>query len=123
MGAGSSSTTEFKAQAVSIRGFLDEAKRDPTTFTISKRVYLAVDANKARAEQRLRTWFGRRYGNADMAARVSVWGGVDECLDRLAEIVASGAEHLLLNSVVDHMEHLDLVARDIMPHLAGAVRT
>jgi hypothetical protein len=30
---------------------------------------------------------------------------------------------LLLNSVVDHMEHLDLVARDIMPHLAGAVRT
>jgi probable F420-dependent oxidoreductase len=123
MGAGSSSTTEFKAQAVSIRGFLDEAKRDPTTFTISKRVYLAVDANKARAEQRLRTWFGRRYGNADMAARVAVWGGVDECLDRLAEIVASGAEHLLLNSVVDHMEHLDLVARDIMPHLAGAVRT
>jgi probable F420-dependent oxidoreductase len=122
MGAGSSSTADFRAQAISIRGFLDEAKRDPTTFTISKRVYIAVDANKSRAEERLRTWFGIRYRNADMASRVAVWGGVNECLDRLAEIVEYGAEHLLLNSVFDHMEHLDLFAKEIMPHLVGAVR-
>jgi probable F420-dependent oxidoreductase len=122
MGAGSSSTADFKAQAVVIRGFLDDAKRDPTAFTISKRVYIAVDANKARAEQRLRTWFGLRYRNADMASRVAIWGGVNECLDRLAEIVGYGAEHLLLNSVFDHMEHLDLFAKEILPHLAGAVR-
>src|SRR5919109_1699242 len=57
MGAGSSSNADFKAQAASLRGFLDDAKRDPSTFTVSKRVYIAVDANKSRAEERLRTWF------------------------------------------------------------------
>jgi probable F420-dependent oxidoreductase len=122
MGAGSSSNADFKSQAVTILGFLDEAKRDPATFTISKRVYIAIDANKTRAEERLRTWFGIRYGSADMASRVAVWGGARECLDRLAELVDAGAEHLLLNPAFDHMEHLDLFAKEIIPHLAGAVR-
>ena len=123
MGAGSSSNADFKAQAASIRGFLDDAKRDPATFTISKRVYIAIDANKSRAEERLRTWFGIRYGRADMASRVAVWGGSSECVDRLAELLEAGAEHLLLNSTFDHMEHLDLFAQDIIPHLTGALRT
>jgi probable F420-dependent oxidoreductase len=122
MGAGSSSTADFKSQAETIRGLLDGAKRDPATFTISKRVYIAVDANKSRAEERLRNWFGIRYGSADMASRVAVWGGVNECLDRVAEIVSYGAEHLLLNSAFDDMEHLELFAKEIVPHLAGAVR-
>jgi probable F420-dependent oxidoreductase len=122
MGAGSSSSADFKSQAQTIRGLLDEAKRDPATFTISKRVYIAVDSNKSRAEERLRRWFGIRYHNADMAPRVAVWGGVNECLDRVAEIVGDGAEHLLLNSAFDHMEHLDLLAKEIVPHLAGAVK-
>jgi probable F420-dependent oxidoreductase len=122
MGAGSSSSADFKTQAQTIRGLLDEAKRDPATFTISKRVYIAVDANKSRAEERLRNWFGIRYRSADMASRVAVWGGVNECLDRLAEIVRYGAEHLLLNSAFDDMEHLELFAKEVVPHLAGAVR-
>jgi probable F420-dependent oxidoreductase len=122
MGAGSSSAADFQAQYQTIRAFLDETKRDPATFTISKRVYIAVDADKSRAEERLRTWFGVRYRNADMASRVAVWGGVSECLDRLAEIVGYGAEHLLLNTAFDHMEHLELFAKEIVPHLAGAIR-
>jgi len=122
MGAGSSSTTDFKAQAQTLRGYLDAAQRDPSTFTISKRVYIAVDNDKSRAEERLRTWFGIRYRSADMASRVAVWGNVNECLDRLAELVSHGAEHLLLNSAFDDMEHLELMAKEIVPHLAGAVR-
>jgi probable F420-dependent oxidoreductase len=117
MGAGSSSTQDFKAQIQALRGFLDEAKRDPATFTISKRVYLAVDSNQARAEERLRAWFGVRYRSADMGSRVSVWGSVDECVDQLRDLVASGAQHLLLNSAFDHLEHLELMAKDIVPHL------
>ena len=122
MGAGSSSTADFKAQAQTIRALLDEANRDPATFTISKRVYIAVDTDRARAEKRLRDWFGIRYRSADMGSRVAVWGGVHECQDRLAELIGYGAEHLLLNSAFDDMEHLELFAKEIVPHLAGAVR-
>jgi probable F420-dependent oxidoreductase len=122
MGAGSSSTTDFKAQVQLIHSVLDEAKRDPATFTISKRVYVAVDPNKGRAEERLRHWFGIRYRSAEMASRVAVWGGVNECRDRIAAIVGYGAEHLLLNPAFDYMEHLELLAKEIVPHLAAAVK-
>ncbi len=73
MGAGSSSSADFVRQAGEIRHFLEDAERDPATFAVSKRVYVAVDRDRGRAEQRLREWFGVRYKNVDMAARVSIW--------------------------------------------------
>src|SRR5919109_3051710 len=74
MGAGSSSTADFIEQYGLIRRFLDEAKRDPATFAISKRVYLAVDNDRSRAERRLREWFGMRYRSADMGSQCGIWG-------------------------------------------------
>jgi probable F420-dependent oxidoreductase len=117
MGAGSSSSADFVKQAELLRGFLDEAKRDPKEFTVSKRVYLAIDDDRARAEQRLRDWFGMRYKNADMASRVSIWGSRAECIDKLGELIGAGAQHLLLNPVFDEMEHLELLASDVIPKL------
>jgi probable F420-dependent oxidoreductase len=117
MGAGSSSTADFVEQYGLVRRFLDEAQRDPATFAISKRVYLAVDDDRERAERRLRTWFGRRYNNANMASRVAVWGSRAACLDQLGALVQAGAQHLLLNPVFDEMEHLELLAQEIVPHL------
>jgi probable F420-dependent oxidoreductase len=122
MGAGSSATRDFQHQVQQVRRFLDEAQRDPATFTISKRVYLAVDDDKGRAEQRLRQWFGVRYRNADMVPQVAVWGNVAECLDALAQIIHHGAEHLLLNPAFDYMEHMEILAQEIVPHLPEATR-
>ena len=117
MGAGSSSSADFVVQAEQLRRFLEEAKRDPDEFTISKRVYIAIDDDRARAERRLRDWFGMRYKNAEMASRVSIWGNRAECIDKLGEIVRAGARHLLLNPVFDEIEHLELLASEVVPKL------
>ncbi len=117
MGAGSSSNATFIKESALIRRFLDEAQRDPATFVFSKRVYIALDNDRDRAERRLREWFGARYNNADLAARVSIWGSHAECIDKLGELVQAGAQHLVLNPVFDEMEHLELLAKEIMPHL------
>ncbi len=117
MGAGSSSTADFIRESALIRRFLDEAGRDPASFAISKRVYLAVDNDRGRAERRLREWFAIRYKNADLAGRVALWGSRDECIEKLKEIVRAGAKHLVLNPAFDEMEHLELLAKEIMPHL------
>jgi probable F420-dependent oxidoreductase len=117
MGAGSSSSADFVQHVGMIRRFMDEAKRDPKTFPLSKRVYIAVDDNRDRAERRLREWFGVRYKNADMGSRVSIWGGRAECIDKLGELIRAGAQHLMLNPAFDHMEHLELLAREVVPHL------
>ena len=117
MGAGSSSSADFIEQAELLRRFLDEAKRDLGKFSISKRVYLAIDDDRARAERRLRGWFGTRYKNADMASRVSIWGNRNECTDKLGELVRAGARHLLLNPVFDEMEQMEILSSDVVPKL------
>ncbi len=88
-----------------------------TNSRVSKRVYIAVDDDRPRAERRLRDWFGMRYKNADMGSRVSIWGSRAECIDKLGELVRAGAQHLLLNPVFDEMEHLELLASDVIPKL------
>jgi len=117
MGAGSSSSKDFVQQVKFLRQFLDEAQRDPATFAMSKRVYVAIDTDRDRAERRLREWFAMRYKNADMATRVSIWGSRAECTDKLGELVQAGARHLLLNPVFDELEHIELLAREVVPHL------
>jgi probable F420-dependent oxidoreductase len=114
IGAGSSSTAEFREQVRELRAYLAEAKRDPSAFPIAKRVYLAVDRDKARALGRLREWFGSYYGNAALAERVAVVGDREEVIEALSEVRAAGAELLLLNPVFDELDHLELLAGEIV---------
>jgi probable F420-dependent oxidoreductase len=116
MGAGSSSSADFVHQIGLLRGFLDQEKREPAEFAVSKRVYIAVDDNRSRAEQRLREWFGVRYKRAEMAAQVSIWGSRQECTDKLNELVRAGARHLMLNPVFDELEHLEVLT-EVVNHL------
>jgi probable F420-dependent oxidoreductase len=117
MGAGSSSSDAFVRESAQIRRFLDEAKRDPATFGYGKRVYLAVDNDKARGEKRIREWFSKRYNNADLGPRVSIWGSSAECTEKIQLIVRAGAQHIVFNPMFDEMEHLEICAREIMPNL------
>ena len=122
IGAGSTTTAQFKDHVGVIRASLEASGRDPMSFSISKRVYVALDDDEARAERRLREWFGHRYGNADLATQVSVWGGTSRCVEGLADVVESGAQMLMLNPVFDHMEHLEALRRDIIPLLPRPLR-
>ena len=117
MGAGSSSSESFVRDSAKTRGFLDEAKRDPATFHFAKRVYLAVDNDKARGERRIREWFGKRYKNADLGPKVSIWGSAAECTEKIQVIVRTGAQQIVFNPMFDEMEHLEICAKEIMPHL------
>ncbi len=117
MGAGSSDSQRFGKEYERIVRLLDEAGRDPATFTVSKRVYLAIDNDRDRAEQRLREFFAIRYGNADLGTKVCIWGSRQEIMDKLNELVRAGADHLLLNPAFDEMEHLEILAEDITPCL------
>jgi len=117
MGAGSSDTASFVTAVDQTKMYLEEADRDPGSFTISKRVYVAVDNDEDRAEGRLKEWFGKRYGNADMASQVSVWGSTAKVTEKLAKVTGAGAEMVLLNPAFDDMEHLDALAEEVIPNL------
>jgi probable F420-dependent oxidoreductase len=117
MGAGSLSTAKFAEEVQALRGFLEAAGRDPATFPVGKRVYIAIDRDRARAGRRLTEWFGAFYGRPQMAEEVSVWGPPEECVDRLRDVAAAGAGLLMLNPVFDEMEHLEGFASVVAPGL------
>src|SRR5256886_3893060 len=91
IGAGSVSTATFLGEVKLLKSLLEEAGRDPARFPLGKRVYIAVDHDRARAGRRLPEWFGAFYGKPELAAQGSVWGDPGERVDRLAEITAAGA--------------------------------
>jgi probable F420-dependent oxidoreductase len=107
IGAGSASTAAFVEEVRQLRTLLAQARRDPATFPIGKRVYIAVDADRGRAARRLAEWFGGFYGKPELAEQVCVWGDAAHCAQGLREIVAGGAQFLMLNPVFDELEHLD----------------
>jgi len=107
MGAGSLGTAPFSEEVRLLRRMLEDAGRDPASFPVGKRVYIAVDRDRARAGKRLAEWFGAFYGRPEMAEQVSVWGDTQACIDGLGDVVAAGARVLLLNPVFDDAEQLE----------------
>ncbi len=116
IGAGSASTAAFADEVRQLRTLLTDARRDPATFPIGKRVYIAVDADRGRAGRRLAEWFGAFYGKPELAEQVCVWGDAAQCAEGLREIVAGGAQFLMLNPVFDEREHLDRLA-ELVPKI------
>ena len=117
IGAGSSTPAQFRDEVQKLSGYLAEAGRDPSTFPMAKRVYIAVDRDKTRAGKRLGEWSGRYYRNAELATQVAIYGDQQECTEKLAELVAAGAGLLILNPVFDEMDHLELLAEAVVPAL------
>ena len=110
MGAGSSTTQDFVAQSAAMRETLAEEGREAASFRIAKRLYVAVDDNESRAEQRIRQWFDAYYGNADMGSRVSVCGSPKKIQDAVGALTDAGAEVILLAPVFDFSMHQEVLA-------------
>ena len=117
IGAGSTSTDQFREHVKVIHDELDRRGRDTMRFPIAKRVYVAIDDDEDRAERRLRDWFSAWYGRAEMASAVSVWGSVEACVDGLMDVVEAGAGMLMLNPVFDYRAHAERLAAEVAPLL------
>ncbi|MBI3916361.1 MAG: LLM class flavin-dependent oxidoreductase [Betaproteobacteria bacterium] len=110
IGSGGSSNAEFARCVPIMRQNLEQAGRDPKAFPISKRVFLSVHerADVARAE--LQHWFTTVYQNPNGADASGVHGTPEQLRERLEELIALGADHLLLNPVCRHAEQLEALA-------------
>jgi probable F420-dependent oxidoreductase len=117
MGAGSAATATFAKEVGLLRQFLAEAGRDPGSIDVGKRVYIAMDRDRERAGRRLAEYFAGFYGRAQLAAEVSVWGSVDQCVTGVRDVIAAGARLVMLNPVFDEVEQLEVLAAEVVPRL------
>ena len=118
-GAGSTTTAAFAEQVSTVRYELEQHERDPGSFRIAKRVYIAVDDDAAQARQRMAAGLVRIYGDfGHQLEPVAVTGSPDACTAGLREVAEAGAEMILLNTVFDQTEQMERLAAEVMPHVA-----
>ncbi|MDR3532414.1 MAG: LLM class flavin-dependent oxidoreductase [Rhodopila sp.] len=110
MGAGGSSTEDFRRAVPLLREALEKAGRDPGQFPISKRIFIAVDEKPEVARAELHRWYTEVYHNPAGTDASGIHGTPEQVRERLEEMVAMGAKHLLLNPVSRHVEQLEALA-------------
>ena len=120
MGAGSTATADFVEQARIVAEALAEQGRDPATFRVAKRVYLTVDDDARRAQQRTGDALNDLYGYFGLRGieRVGVSGRPGDVAAELAAIAAAGAGLILLNPLFDEPEQMERLAAEVIPQLA-----
>jgi probable F420-dependent oxidoreductase len=110
MGAGGSTTDDFRKAVPLLREALEKAGRDPAKFPISKRIFISVDEKPEVARAELNRWYTEVYHNPPGTDSSGIHGTSDQVRERLEEMVAMGANHLLLNPVSRHGEQLEALA-------------
>ena len=118
-GAGSSTTAQFAGQVQVLRAALSEAHRDPTTFPIAKRVYIAVEDDLARAQERVDVALKEIYGSAGLGA-VAVYGPPSACISGLREVADAGAELIQLRPLYDDAEQMERLAAEVLDNVRNA---
>ncbi len=122
MGAGSSTVADFVEQAGRLRAELERAGRERSSFVISKRVYIGIDEDEARAARRFAEYRTGIYGSHGPPAEVGVVGSPGRCLEALEQLVEAGADHLALTPVFDDEEQLEALAELTRPRAGTALR-
>jgi alkanesulfonate monooxygenase SsuD/methylene tetrahydromethanopterin reductase-like flavin-dependent oxidoreductase (luciferase family) len=110
MGAGGQSTASFGESVTLLRAALEKAGRDPSTFPISKRVFMSVHERPEVARAEVNRWFTEVYHNPAATDTNGIHGTPEQVQERLEELVAMGANHLLLNPVARHAEQVEALA-------------
>jgi probable F420-dependent oxidoreductase len=110
MAAGGSSTAGFAKSVQILREELEKLGRDPATYPVSKRVFLSVDERPDVARAELDRWLSIVYRRPGGAAAAEVHGTPEQVREQLEALVDAGANHLLVNPVGRHAEHVEALA-------------
>ena len=117
-GAGSSPTASFAGQVQIVRQALAEAGREPGSFPIAKRIYIAVDDDAGRARERINDAMERIYGRRIPSIEAAAVAGTPaDCIREVNAVAAAGAELILFTTVFDQPEQMERLAAEVMPHV------
>jgi probable F420-dependent oxidoreductase len=119
-GAGSATLPAFASQVQTVRAALAAAGRPAAEFPIAKRLYIAIDSDAARARARmnaaLEALYGRRQPSIEEAA---VAGTTSECVAAVRTAADAGAELILFTPLYEMTEHMEQIAAEVIPQVAG----
>lgn len=107
---GAQSTADFASSIPAVQAAVREAGRDPASFAISKRVFVSVADRPEQARRAAHHWFEVVYKQPHLTPVSGIYGTAEQVREQLAEIVALGPTHLLLNPVGNYAEQTQALA-------------
>ena len=117
MGAGSTDLEEFFVELARVKQLLAEAGRDASSFPLSKRIYLSVDADEAKAKQRIEQQLGDFYGGIAQPGSWALYGPPSKVVDTLHRMREAGLTHVMLHPAPVDLRQLELLATEVAPQL------
>ena len=104
-----------RAQFQRVRSACEQAGRDPDSLVYSH----AVTVCCAASENELRRRAGRIGTDPQELRRTGAAGSPTEVIERLAAFAEAGSQRAYLQVIdLDDVDHLELIAAEVMPHLA-----
>ena len=104
-----------RAQFQRVRSACEQAGRDPDSLVYSH----AVTVCCAASEKELRRRAGRIGTDPQELRRTGAAGSPTEVIERLAAFAEAGSQRAYLQVIdLDDVDHLELIAAEVMPHLA-----
>jgi len=116
MAAGSTGSDESLVDLGKMHGYLAEAGVDPKRFWLSKRIYIAVEDDAAKARQKLNAALSYQYGGRDQS-RVGLAATPAEAVEWLGRFIDAGVNHILLNPCYEHESQMEILAAKVVPQL------
>ncbi|MCA1645085.1 MAG: LLM class flavin-dependent oxidoreductase [Chloroflexi bacterium] len=114
----SSGPAGFHSAWATLRGYCQDAGRDPAEITPAALAYASVADDRERARDAMRVHLLRSFGPARLERGLGPMVGTPQDLIRGAqEYFDAGVEVLILGSVTANLGHLDMLCERVLPKL------
>ena len=112
----------FASNWAKIRGFAQEAGRNPDQLISTNQLPIAVGP-RAKVEGPMREWLQTDWDYAswsESTAESAIMGTVNECVEQLKRHVSTGVDRIIFVPYRYQDEQLEIIAREIIPRLRSA---
>ncbi|HTO51194.1 MAG TPA: TIGR03619 family F420-dependent LLM class oxidoreductase [Burkholderiales bacterium] len=112
----------FAANWARIRGFAEEAGRNPDELQSTNQLPIAVGP-RAKVEGPMREWLQTEWDYAawsESTAESAIMGTVDECVEQLLKHVNTGIDRIIFVPYRYQDDQLEIIAKEIIPKLRRA---
>jgi len=116
MAAGSTGSEESLVDLQRMQGYLAEAGIDSKSFWLSKRIYIAVGDDEAKARQKLDAALSYQYAGRDQS-RVGLAATPSKAAEWLGRFIDAGVNHILLNPCYEHESQMEILATKVVRQL------
>ena len=112
----------FAKSWAKVRGYAEEAGKDPETLLNANQLPIYVGASRAAIEAPMMEWLGQEWDYAawsDSTKDAAIFGTVDECVAQLQAQLAVGVQKLIFIPYRYQTDQVEIIAREIIPRLRG----